>query len=616
MSETKLIIESLEAADFDTEQPYAYLWSLKDTPFKQDQAFKKMQAKAKELKYAGFLRSWQAYRKQEEKTMLMPTGEITDFTDMPYPVLSSGRWICTNEGVYTVVPERGDVIACPHPILITDRFEDVETGTVKVKLAFKLGHSWRDVIIERSVIASSQKIIQLADLGIGVTSESAKFLVQYLADLEAINYTTIPTRRSVSRLGWIGDGVFSPYQDDITFDGQAAFRQMYEAVQSKGKLEKWRDCIVNCLKMDSSVRIVTAAAFASPLLAPLGILSSIVHLYATTSTGKTMIMKMAVSGWGDPKALIKSFNATPYAMEQYASFCNGVPLFVDELQINREKHGGSKKVSVYQMTQGSSGGRGRRDGGLRDERQWRLCYVTSGEEPIANTFDASGTNARMIEVYLDREIVNMKTGHSVSAVIDNNYGHAAKKYIETITGIGVDGLMQRYNEISEDLGKFGVQQKQLMSASALLLAYEILNGSVFMGKAPPLTIEELLPHLLMADDIDPSIGAYEQLIEWVASNENRFTNNTNLERLGDIDDDRVYIIKSCFNKFIESINLSPRSVLIGLAKRGLIDTVIDGEKTRFDIQRRINGLKVRVVGTKLQNYEKPKRGGTSSWQGF
>ena len=57
MSETKLIIDSLEASDFDTEQPYAYLWSLKDTPFKQDQAFKKMQAKATELKCAGFLRS-------------------------------------------------------------------------------------------------------------------------------------------------------------------------------------------------------------------------------------------------------------------------------------------------------------------------------------------------------------------------------------------------------------------------------------------------------------------------------------------------------------------------------------------------------------------------------
>ena len=616
MSETKLIIDSLEASDFDTEQPYAYLWSLKDTPFKQDQAFKKMQAKAKELKCAGFLRSWQAYRKQEEKTMLMPTGEITDFTDMPYPVLSSGRWICTNEGVYTVVPERGDVIACPHPILITDRFEDVETGTVKVKLAFKLGHTWRDVIIERSVIASSQKIIQLADLGIGVTSESAKFLVQYLADLEAINYTTIPTKRSVSRLGWINDTTFIPYENGVQFDGQAAFRQMYEAVQPKGSFDKWRDCMLDCLKLDASVRIVMAASFASPLIYPLGILTSIMHLYANTSTGKTMILKMAVSGWGDPKTMIKSFNATAYAVEQYASFCNGIPVFIDELQIAREKHSGAKKVSVYQMTQGSSGGRGRRDGGLRDEKQWRLCYITSGEEPMVSTYDAAGAQARMIEVYLDREIVSMEIGQTVSSIIDRNYGHAGKKYMQTVLAIGPDELLQQYEKITKGLNQYGIQQKQLMSAGALLLAYEIMNGAIFSGQAPALTPQEVLPHLLTTEDVAPAVTAYEQLIEWVAANEHRFTDGTNYERLGDIENDKAYIIRSQFNKFIESINLSPRQVLTGMAEKGLIETTVEAGKTRFDIQKRINGVNVRVVSTNLENYEKPKKGVTASWQGF
>lgn len=620
MSKTKsknLNIEELTVDDFATPAPYEYLYSLKDAPFDQDQALNRMQARAKEVKYTNFLRAWRSYEKQNQVKNTGISGQVTAFTDMKHWVLASGKWICTDEGIYTI-GEKGEIIACPHPILITERFEDVESGEVKVKLAFKLGKVWREIMIERSVIASAQKIIQLADLGVGVTSESAKHLVSYLADLEALNFDYIPTKRSVSRLGWITDEIFSPYEPDIEFDGQHAFRQAYDATKPEGSFEKWRKCMMSCLQLDPVVQIVVAASFTSPLLKPLGALSNVIHLFATTSTGKTMILKMAASIWGDPTVgkLIKSFNATPYAVEQYAGFFNGIPALMDELQINREKYGGNKKVNLYQMTQGASGGRGRRDGGLRTESQWKLSFITSGEEPIASTFDAAGAHARMIEVHLDRQIIDLKTGMAVSSVIDRNYGHAGRRFIEGIKAIGREALIERHDAIIQELDALKIQPKQAMAASTILLGYELMNGLIFDGKAPPLMIDMLIPFLLTEDDLDPAKLAYEQVVEWVAANENRFNNHSNLEQLGELDDGFAYIIRSQFNKFIDSINMSPRSVLTGMADRGLIDVSTDGGKRRFDVQKWINGVNIRVVAMKLDGYEKKRKVETSLWQGF
>ena len=47
--------------------------------------------------------------------------------------------------------------------------------------------------IEKSLISSSQSIVKLSDYGISVTSENAKYLVKYLAEIENLNKDLINT---------------------------------------------------------------------------------------------------------------------------------------------------------------------------------------------------------------------------------------------------------------------------------------------------------------------------------------------------------------------------------------------------------------------------------------
>ena len=120
-------------------------------------------------------------------------------TGAPLAGLSCYRWTVTNRGIEGV---NGKI--CPHPLLITERLNNLDTGTQKVRLAWPRQGKWRSVAAKRSVIASRNAIIALADHAIAVNSDNAPEMVKYLADLEADNENGIPVKNSLDRVGWVG----------------------------------------------------------------------------------------------------------------------------------------------------------------------------------------------------------------------------------------------------------------------------------------------------------------------------------------------------------------------------------------------------------------------------
>lgn len=110
-------------------------------------------------------------------------------------------------------------------------------------MAYRLGRRWETVIEDKNVISDSRSIIGLSKYGIMVNSETSKSLVRYLADVEQLNYDTIPEVSSVGRLGWIDGYGFSPYEEDLVFDGEETFRTRFESIQEKGSRQAWLDCV-------------------------------------------------------------------------------------------------------------------------------------------------------------------------------------------------------------------------------------------------------------------------------------------------------------------------------------------------------------------------------------
>lgn len=586
-----------------TTRPYDSLWALRNNDLEYEQAIVRMTDEAERLGIGRrqFASMWSAYRREREKASVATiiNGQVKfDGQPIDHPI-QTGEWLCDDYEIFKYV-DRVKHTACRHPILISERLVAAESDTVRVRIAYKTRDKWDNIVVDRAEIASPQQIVKLANYGIDVTTETAKSLIAFLSDIELLNDEIIPVTRSVTRLGWLADGNFAPYAKNVSYDGEDSFKPIWNSMRPKGSFEKWRECIIECRQLHPSVKIAVSAVFAAPLMKRLGALSSFVHLWATTTTGKTMILRMATSGWANPEggAYAKSFNATPYGLEQLAQFYNNAPIVLDELQNNRERGGGQKSVNIYTLTQGSSGVRGNKDGGLRRELTWNTIFLTSGEERLTTSFNAGGAKARVIDVYINDQVVDLTIGRRVSAVINNNYGHAGPKFISVLEKIGDEALEIMHGDFINQLMANAIQDKQCMTASPLLIADQILCDQILKTN-DYLTVEELKPHLLTNDQVNTALMAFELLRDWVATNYHRFGEAEKVEQYGRIDGDNAYIIRTEFDKLMRGNGFDPQAVLAELANQHLIETTQEGDKRRLSVVKRVNSIPVRTIGISL-----------------
>ena len=174
-------------------------------------------------------------RQEQENRTVCTVDNYTNFTG-PHDRMYCGAWIADDRGVFAQNSGRVDEVACYHPILPVERLRNLETGEEQIKLAYKRNNQWQDIVVPKTMITSANKIVALSGRGISVTSENAKLLVKYLADVENGNDDYIDVQYSTSKLGWINDQ-FIPYDTDIIFDGDNRFKQAFESVSDHGSFD-------------------------------------------------------------------------------------------------------------------------------------------------------------------------------------------------------------------------------------------------------------------------------------------------------------------------------------------------------------------------------------------
>lgn len=173
---------------FDSVDPYEEVYSHMGDRFEFEIALEKMAELAKEVGVKNFKTLFKGYcQKMKESTGQTYFENVSNFDGQPIE-LDTGPWLADDYGVTRKGPF-GEIIACVHPILPVRRLVNVDSGVEKLEIAFKKGYQWRRVIVDKKTLASSTSIVSaLADVGVAVTSESAKHLVQYIHDVENINY--------------------------------------------------------------------------------------------------------------------------------------------------------------------------------------------------------------------------------------------------------------------------------------------------------------------------------------------------------------------------------------------------------------------------------------------
>ena len=403
----------------NSEEPYKEVF-YQPTPFLKERALERLAIEAGKLGCKTFKKLYKAYESGMRKGNVSSVTAVnpTDFPNQPLE-LECGLWHCDSSGVSKVLKERNEY-ACLHPIMPIERLVNVDTGEEKLRISFFKGRYWRDFIASKRDLFDSSKIIQFSALGVSVTSKSAKLLSEFLCDVETLNPDIIPETESVGRLGYIGNGeLFSPYVDNIVFDGDASYSTLYAAITEHGDYTKWLAEAQKCRSESLTAQVMLAASFASPLIGKIGCLSFFVHLWGVESgTGKTVALMLAASVWGNPDIgqYIQTFNATQVGHEKTAAFLNNVPMCIDELQLSKDSHGHSK-FDVYQLSQGTGRTRGNKSGGVDKTPRWALCVLTTGESPLTSDSSGAGAVNRVIDIECKAADSVIKDGFATSSCL-------------------------------------------------------------------------------------------------------------------------------------------------------------------------------------------------------
>ena len=596
-----------EAAAFLTPEPYDCLQQYSGTKFVYQIAVERMRKNAEEVGFKSFskmLRQYQQALQEAKRQYIVPNQ--TEF-DQQALELNCGEWISNDWGIYRETPMGGREYACTHAIMPVERLVNIDTNEVKVKLAYKRNgdSKWRTTIVDNATISKARDITSLAIQGISVTSNSASAMVDYLNCLSEKNYEIIPERKSIGRLGYIEGEGFSPYVDDLVYDGDASFRNLYNSVQTHGSETEWLKMALECRQMSVTARILLAASFASPLLSVVGSLPFFVHLWGVDSgTGKTVALMLAASVWGNPAvgSYTQTFNGTQVGQERMAAFLNHLPMCLDELQLTKNAKG-QTNFDVYQLAQGVGRARGRKTGGVDAAPTWSCCFLTTGESPLTSASSGAGAVNRVIDIECTSGTVAIKDGHRVANALKQNYGFAGQIFVEKLYGSDKiqDEVKEIYQEIFRDLCAGDSTEKQAMAAAAVLTADMMATAWIFKD-GNELTVKEIREFLASKEAVSAGHRAYEWLCGWISSNSTRFYsgNDAPLDRpWGIIENGVAYINKVVFGEAVQTAGFSTSATLSFMKSNDLIE--LRSNKKGYTKGKRINGIPTECVALKMPN---------------
>ena len=553
--------------------PYEFLYQYKDNKFILRQMCEKMKAKAGALGVKGFQSLWNAYCEAMAQQQGLTLDNATNFDGQELELFSA-EYICDEYGV--VIPDKYgyEQTVCRHPIMPVQRLVNIDNGEERLKIAYKKGKMWRSLIAEKSTLASSNSILQLASNGVLVNSENAKALSTYLFEIENLNYETIPEQKSVGRLGWVGEHGFSPYVDDLVFDGENNFKHIFNAVKSNGSYKKWLDIMKKLRAEKGCGRLFLASSFASVILEPCGLLPFFLHAWGGTEVGKTVGLMISASVWASPKAgdFVTTFNSTLVGQEMTASFLNSLPMCIDELQIQSSAGVKDFDKIIYQLTEGVGRTRGAKTGGLQKINTWRNCIITNGEHPISNSNSGGGAVNRIIEFECAEKVYSDLVG--MCSIINQNYGFAGQEFVKYLQ---TDGAFERVNQLQKEyfreLLKSDSTDKQAGSASAILTADHIATELIFKD-GNNLTVEDMVKFMTKKDEVNVNTRAYDFVLELVERNPNKFKTNDYGDYQGEvwgrIRNNQIFIIKSIFDREMTLAGYNSTAFLSWAKRRGLL----------------------------------------------
>jgi putative DNA primase/helicase len=229
----------------------------------------------------------------------------------------------------------------------------------------------------------------------------------------------------VEKTGWfekryvLPDATYGPSQaqpqEQVVLQG---LTHTVEGYRQYGTLDEWRSKVSTLCRGNQRLLLVTSMGFAAPLLTLLDIEGGGVHLRGPSSEGKTTLLLVAASVWGEPSR-VERWRATANGLEGVACAHNDNLLLLDELKEVDPREAGAV---AYMLSNGSGKRRGRPEGGTRPRLTWRVMFLSSGEISLAQHVEHAG---QRVHAGQDVRLVDLAAEAGTGlGVFEDLHGHA------------------------------------------------------------------------------------------------------------------------------------------------------------------------------------------------
>jgi uncharacterized protein (DUF927 family) len=329
---------------------------------------------------------------------------------------SAGDIKVRKTGIY-VADVEGRLTRIAQPILVT-AFATMNSNTpresafTEIKFENRRG-KWKKEIISASLLtAQSEQLIKLLSEGGYLWPPNRSMRTRIIAALSMVR----PRRdiRVTSVPGWCGKSFVLPDESyrPTGPDRKNLVIARHQTVRvgeyrRKGTLDEWKRHIGRACVHSTRARLAVAANFAAPNLRVLGLDSFGFNFSGTTSSGKTVLLRMAASASGlNSTAGPATWDGTPAAFEQRAMGHRDGMMLLDDIS---HLEGDPKSIAKL-VTFRLAGNRARERAGQYVvahnlvEEDWRVIPLSTSEDPLWDHLDRSGPRpirgeeARMINV--------------------------------------------------------------------------------------------------------------------------------------------------------------------------------------------------------------------------
>lgn len=427
----------------------------------------------------------------ETRSLRAACGEPETWPDYPVP---TGYTVLPDGAVCREVPRDGGValtLVATEPVAVIARKVDLATDAgARVVVGYRFAGQWRTMTIGRSEMGSARRLVQHADRGLPVADTTALELVRFLVACEAAGSAEFASSEYVSRLGWFGDRYVCGPAGPIDLDEDLEHRR--RAWRPRGTLDGWKRALAHVTRHPVPW-LGLYAACCPILLRFVGLeFCPIYDFHGPRGCGKTSgPMYLGASVYGRPaidradagEGVIGTWLGTSAGREERAAEGWYVPMFLDDTNLLDERGKQGLGAEVYRLVAGRGKERSRR-AGFGETLTWRVCVLSTGEEPLIGYTEAGGARVRVLSIPSDRALPDRRTAEALHAALLEHHGHVAPLFASKCLELGAAVLRERLDEAMTGWGEQVEADTRLVTSAALLsLAAWVLH--VHLGVPRP-----------------------------------------------------------------------------------------------------------------------------------